>query len=173
MKVLSIAVRMPGSEEKMLPVEFGSGGFERVVAVGRDPGCNIRLTAPGVAPLHAFLEAASNHRFVEYVHSADGHEVYEAPRVDGRAFPIGPFQLRFVSAFPKTPPAAAGETRRSRWTDLFDRILGLPPLDEPDVEERVSQELAPTRMNGWLEALSSRGSTFAAPWVGAVDSKTT
>lgn len=142
MTVLSIAVRIPGRGEARLPIEFGDGGFERVVSVGSDPDCNVRLSAADVQPLHAFLGAASNHRYVEYVYPEEGYEPYRMTRFDDREIPIGPFRLRFVSRIQRTPPVRVAAKWRSRWSDRVDRILGLPPIDDPEIEIHESPDLA-------------------------------
>lgn len=139
MTILTIAVRPDDRDEVMLPIEFGKGGFERVVAVGSDPGCHVRLRGEGVRPVHAYLAAASNHRFVEFLHADDGREPYEVVRVDGYDFPIGRFRLRFCSERSTEAPATAEARSRWRWTGLFDRLLSRRAAPGSNLETRGSQ----------------------------------
>jgi hypothetical protein len=53
MRDVSVDVRQgQGGQERRVVVSQFSGGWDRPITIGSDPGCDVVLTGPGLAALH-------------------------------------------------------------------------------------------------------------------------
>jgi hypothetical protein len=86
-----------GVDRRVVVPDF-SGGPDRPITIGSDPGCHVVLSGPGVAALHARVYWLGIHRFLEAL--ADGTcvrggmlPVGGKVRVDWHAFQVAGYTL--------------------------------------------------------------------------------
>lgn len=112
----------PGGE---LVVQTGRlAGTRRLLGVpltfiGRSPGCDLRLNADGVNPLHCLIAHGPTGLVVrdldsEHGTTVNGARVTHTPLCDGDLLAVGPFQFRVkLPASAKARPAAGPETEQA------------------------------------------------------------